>query len=86
MSTAMLWTWSKEKMIGRSLRLCYPQVGASNLLSFRALWAGPPFDKLYPSGASLRFFKPCTSLDVGTVKVASARPTCQRATPGIGRA
>jgi hypothetical protein len=67
-------------MIGSSLPLCYPQIGASHLLYPRAHLPCLPLDKTYPTGGSLRVFRQFAWLEVGSGKVAFSRPTHQRVT------
>ena len=43
-------------MIGSSLPLCYPQIGAPNLFCLRALDQFCPLDKTYPTGGRPRVF------------------------------
>ena len=72
-------------MIGSSLPLCYPQIGAPNLFCLRAHDQFCPLDKTYPTGGTRRVFKQFAWLEVGSVKVALSRPTHQRVTQAVGR-
>ena len=72
-------------MIGSSLSLCYPQIGAPNLFFPRAHVPCLPLDKTYPTGGSLRVFKQFSWLEAGSVKIALSRPAHQRVTPTVGR-
>jgi hypothetical protein len=79
-------------MIGSSLPLCYPQIGASELLYLCALcsiWLltkhiRPLHERQGRDGGSRRVFRQFAWLEVGSGKVALSRPTHQRVTQIVG--
>jgi hypothetical protein len=80
-------------MIGSSLPLCYPQIGASELLYLCALcsiWLltkhiRPLHERQGRDGGSRRVFRRFSWHEAGSVKAASSRPTHQRVTHTVGQ-
>jgi hypothetical protein len=63
-------------MIGSSLPLCYPQIGASHLLYPRAHVPCLPLDKTYPTGGSHPAKKGEYYTQASFIKAATSPPPC----------